>query len=189
MENLRVLIVLSISLVFTNCLKNIEKDVDATLINDEPEITFNVDAVIAQQPDSDITDLVTFNGEPADTYTSALKLQETLTVGKPNFGNPNDELRYVNVRLFKNDIEIALNFETQTSEDGNLKLVIPDGKPINYYFPENIDNVDIVSFKAVSAEQNADIDYKYDLEVMIIRNLEEYGPYIIDPKIKIRSIN
>ena len=187
MKKTKIITLLVISLLFVNCITNNEKEEDLTIVNDEPEITFNVDAVIALAADSDITELVTFNGEPAGTYTSELQLEETLTVGKPTFGNPNDQLKYVDVTLFKNGEEVELNFETQTSEDGNLKLVIPDGKPFNYYL--NPDNVDIIAFQAVNAEEDADIDYKYDLEVMIIRDNVEYGPYIIDPKIKIRALS
>lgn len=185
MKKLNSLLLLFIAFTLSSCLKEIER-VDPP--NEVPKVSFDVATAIALQSGSDITNLVTFNGEPAGTFTTELTVDSKLTVGRPEGLAETDELEYTYITLFNSDgEEVEVNPDTQTTIDGNLKFVVPDGKSLDYYV--NAEKIDVFEIQAINADANVDLDYKYDLEVYITRDGTRYGPYIIDPKIKIRSLN
>ncbi|MFY9242596.1 MAG: hypothetical protein WAO74_06180 [Polaribacter sp.] len=173
-------------LLFSAILFSCSSSDSETPLIEAPNITFDVNAAILLAPGSDITSLVTFNGQPAATYTSTLELNSILSVGRPGGLLASDEFIYDNV-VFKdnNGEEVIIDENTLISSDGNLKITVPAGKPADYY-DGNYD-IDVFNVQAIKTSSTGDIDYKYDLYVIIKRNGTEYGPFLIDPKIKIRS--
>ena len=157
-------------------------------LSDTPTVSFDVDAIIALTPGQDISSLVSFNGQSAATYTSELELNGILNVGRPEGLLSTDEFEYYDVLIKDIDNnEIEFDETTYISEDGNLKFVVPNGKPSDYYINSDDYTIDVFEIQAINADAQSDIEYKYDLEVMITRNGTEYGPYIIDPKLRIRG--
>ncbi|MGJ8743144.1 hypothetical protein [Polaribacter sp.] len=184
MKTTNLLYVFLISTILLSCSSS--NDDSEQGASDVPSVTFDVDEVIALTAGTDISNLVSFNGEPAATYTTELNVNSTLTVGRPDGLLATDELEYYDV-VVKNSSGDIVDFDevTNISNDGFLKLVIPDGKPSDYY--NGNEPVDIFEIQAINADEQSDIEYKYDLEIYIIRNNVIYGPYIIDPKIRIRA--
>lgn len=188
MKKLKNLLVL---FTFTFILFNCSTAEEAVLKEIEtPSVVFNVDNVIALPAGTDITNQVTFDGQPAATFTTELEINDQLKIEKPGGIPAADSLVYVGGTVYDSTGEIV-EFEPfnlkgdAVSTDGNLYLIVPTGEPINYYEDISGGGVPIIIFEP--ANQFAeDIEYKYDLEIMITRAGVEYGPYKIDPKIKIK---
>ncbi|RNC86235.1 MAG: hypothetical protein ED556_08020 [Winogradskyella sp.] len=184
MKNIRLLLLLVTALTFTAC----PDDDILALFNDLPSVNFDVATVIALPSGADITNLVTFGGVNAADYRSDLSLNETVTVSRPDGLLPTDGFLYVTAVIFDDqDVEVEFDEVTNISSDGNLELVVPDGEPADYY--DNPDGVPSFILRAIDADQAVDIDYKYLVEVTIERNDIIFGPYTIDPKIRIKSVN
>jgi len=176
------LIFLFVFLILTACNSD-----DNTSSTDNPVVTLDVDSVIALPPNSDITNLVSFNGQNAATFTSELDLGDGLLVGRPDGLAPDDVFVYSTIIVSRdiNGTLVEVNFDEINfiSDDTNLQFVIPPGQPSNYF---DLLEVEVFELRAIGNEMN-DVDYKYDLEVFITRSGIEYGPYFIDPKIRIKS--
>lgn len=161
---------------------------DDNTTTETPSVIVDVDAIIALAPNSDITSLVTFNGQNAATYTTELNVGSSLRVDRPGGLLPNDIFTYsdiiVSVDVAGELIELGFDEFTFISDDGNLQFIIPAGQPSNYF---DLTEVTVFELQAIDADATLDIDYKYDMEVFVERNSVVFGPYYIDPKIRIKS--
>lgn len=164
-------------------------DDSSSTVVDSPAVTLDITSVVALPPGSDITNLVSFNGQNAGTYTSELDLGKSLRVGRPDGLQSGVEFVYTSFVIFLDTgtelIELEIDETTFTSSDGNLQFVIPEGQPSTYFEQEE---VEVFEIRAINNDVT-DIDYKYNIEVYITRNDIEFGPYLIDPKIRVKSLN
>ncbi|WP_431134074.1 hypothetical protein [Psychroserpens mesophilus] len=160
-------------------------------VNINPTITINTDAVIALPPDSDITGLVDFgqpNGVSTSDYLVELTLNDLFTLKRPEGLLPGDVFLIFDIEFY-DELDGLVDYEDDV--EPFLGLVIPDGQPSDYYTSTEATNegVPVVIFRADNALDNNDLDWKYNIICYITRDGTEYGPYIIDPKIKIKSTN
>ena len=187
MKNFKNVTLLLLTFIIFNCTPAEEavlKEIDI------PSVVFNVDTVIALPAGTDITNQVTFDGQPAASFTTELEINDQLKIEKPGGIPASDSLVYVGGTVYDANGEVV-EFEPfnlkgdGVSTDGNLYLIVPSGEPVNYYEDLSGGGIPTIIFEPAN-QGSADIEYKYDLEIMITRNGTEYGPYKIDPKIKIR---
>ncbi|MFD1061826.1 hypothetical protein ACFQ1Q_01110 [Winogradskyella litorisediminis] len=186
MKNFKIAFLMLFSVTLFNC----DSDDDNNTNTDVPAVSFDVTSVIALAPNSDITNLVTFNGQNAALYTTELSVGSTLRVGRPEGLGTNDIFTYdeVIVSFEDNGEIIEINFDENTfiSSDGFLQYIIPAGQPSNYF---DLDEITVFEIQAIDANATVDIDYKYEMSVFIERDNITYGPYFIDPKIRVKSLN
>lgn len=189
MKNFKLLFIAILAITFISC----DSDDDSnTLTNDTPTVSFDVDAVIALPAFSDITSLVTVNGQPAADYLSELEVGARLILERPDGLLVSDILLYDFLVVFDTEgIEIGFD-NNLLSSDSNLSLIVPDGEPSDYYgangFPDFETGVPTIIIEAVDNDQT-DVDYKYEFDITIERGGTVFGPYTIDPKIRIKSLN
>jgi hypothetical protein len=154
-------------------------------VNIEPNITIDLAAILALPANSDITDLVNF-GQPAGVSTAdyqvELGLNDRLTLGQPQ-GLPAGDLFLYDFFDFFDEFEEPVD---ESTVDLYLESVVPSGEPVNYY---DLDEIPLVIIRARDAQEDSDLDWKYDIYCNIISNDITFGPYRIDPKIRIKSRN
>lgn len=156
-----------------------------------PSSTIDVEAVLALPAGSDITGLVTFGDDPsvnASDYQSEVGLSDTFILDMPQGLAPGDEFLYSNV-FFLNQANEDIESDPDTLiVGGYLQAVLPEGvtgiTAQDYYsqmfFPS-------IAFRVIDAEDFTDVNWKYDIECYIRRGVDEFGPYYIDPKLRIKS--
>ena len=185
MKHLKSFFVISLVLIAFAC----SSDDSSSTVVDSPAVTIDIASVIALPPGSDITSLVSFNGQNAGTYISELDLGTSLRVGRPDGLVADVEFVYTSFEIFLDSgtelIPLDIDETTFTTSDGNLQFVIPEGQPSTYFEQESIE---VFEIRAIDNDV-MDINYKYNIEVFITRNDVESGPYIIDPKIRVKSVN
>lgn len=146
--------------------------------NDSPVLTFDVNAVIARANNSDITNLVMLNGQNAAIYTSVIEVGNTIRLGRPEGLSASDQFFYEELFLYLDNngelTEVYFDDMSGISNDGNLQI-----------------NLSAENFKitAINTEDTTDTNYKYEMKVSLRIGGVNYGPYIIDPKIRIKSLN
>jgi len=164
----------------------------------EPALTIDVNAIVARPAGSDITDLVDFGqgpGIPASEYFVALDVNDRLQLRQPQ-SLPNDvTLWYSRVDFFEEDPVNLGQFTIPVIEQDVI------GVWLNFDFPSTANFIDdpllppgsgeiFTEFDlfAINADVN-DIDYKYDIRVVVEQNGSFFGYYTIDPKIRVKSLN
>ncbi len=147
-----------------------------------PNITIDVDAIIALAANSDITDLVNF-GQPVGVssadYTAELNENDTFRLGVPGGLQAGDQLLYYEFDFGPADSIIDLYLEA-------LNCIDEFGEPDPTCQSDFVQSIDI---RAFNAEDEEDLEWKYDIICYVKRGDDYFGPYIIDPKIKIKSRN
>ena len=185
MKNFKLLF-LALSLVFIACGDDDEEVISQQIDVPEdiiPNITIDIDAIVALPANADITNLVNFGqpaGQSSADYLMPFSNNDTFTLGVPTGLLSGDTLRYTDITFFDEN-NVVVDFEGGV--DQYLELVVPPGEATDYY---DADELPLVIFKNFNGE-TTDIDFKYDLECIITRGGIDYGPYIIDPKFKIKS--
>jgi hypothetical protein len=154
-----------------------------------PNFTSDIDAIIALPSGSDISTLVDFGqgiGNSAADFTSEVSLNDTFELKPPTGLASTDEFFYVDIFFtdeFGGEIE-AIDLIV----GGRLEAVLPEGitgiSAEDYYLQ---DNIPLIALKVIDVDDNDDITWKYSFECEIIRNGVEYGPYFVDPRLKLKS--
>ncbi|MDT0558835.1 hypothetical protein RM697_09255 [Ichthyenterobacterium sp. W332] len=159
-----------------------------------PTISVDVNVVLALPDGSDITNLVNF-GQPIGVSSAdwevELEIGDILTLGQPT-GFASGDVLFYDVIVFFDDVGEEVDEVTLAEYLDFINCVKDDGTPD----PECDDTLSALeyyttfSMTSVDAEDDFDINYKYSMEVYIAREGEtDRGPFIIDPKIKIKSRN
>lgn len=180
------LILLTIfSLSLFTCSSDDSDDDNQTVTKVIPDTSIeDVDAILALPPDSDITNLISFgqpNGVSTADHESVVEKNDRFVLDKPEGLLPTDVFVYQNI-YFYDELDTEVPFED--GMDQYLKLVIPSGESNSYY--DN--NPTKVIFKTIYVD-DYDLNVKYDIECTITRDGTVYGPYIIDPKLRIKGSN
>lgn len=185
------LTLIAFTLIFMSCESDDESSDTSDPIQHIPNITIDVDAVIALPADADITHLVSF-GQPENVSTAdfliELNQNDSFTLGIPEGLGPNDTFYYRDLKYFNNlDVELPFDevqelFAFTVPEDGDL-IPNPD---IDH---PDTDIFKICTYESIGVASPIDVDLKYDVNIYIKRNDDYFGPYKIDPKIRIRSAN
>ncbi|ARV08542.1 hypothetical protein BTO05_02380 [Winogradskyella sp. PC-19] len=184
MKNLKFLFIFILAISISSC----GDDDSVQLQDDTPAVSFDVDAIIALPAFTDITSLVTFNGVVSDNYTTELEVNERLFLGRPDGLLPTDIFIYDFLVVFDEEINENGFDNNLLSADSNLQLVVPNGEPTDYYNPSGSVDYGVPQIIILAVDNDpTDIEYKYDLEVTIERGGVVFGPYTIDPKIRIKS--
>lgn len=184
-------------LIFTVVLFSCGNDDDGNRVvlpigeNIRPSSIIDVEAVLARAAGSDITDLITFGDDsnvPAYDYTSEVNLYDTFTLGSPQGLATGDEFLYSDV-LFLNqfDEEVEVS-ETDYIVGGYIQAVLPEGVTgisVDDYYGQMF--IPTIAFDVIYAEEFVDVNWKYDIECYIRRGGDEFGPYYIDPKLRIKG--
>ncbi len=159
-----------------------------------PTSTIDIAAVLALPPNSDITNLITFGTDPsvsASDYTTEVELLDTFNLVAPQQGlAPGDEFLFSDIIILDEfNVPIEADPDTLILENGLLQLVLPEGvtgvSAQDYY---DGTMVPAVSFDIIDNE-DSDIEWKYDIECYVRRGMDEFGPYIIDPKLRLKGRN
>jgi hypothetical protein len=181
------LTLIAFTLIFMSCKSDDDKSVESTPIDIIPDINIDIDKVIALPANSDITALVDFLGIPAADYLAELNENDNLILAVPQNLQAGDRLMYSRFDFFFPGDIVPIDF-------ADLAEYLDLSFPTDTEFLPNPDipgtNVSSkYQFKAVMAMDVIDIDFKYDIECYIVRNDVFFGPYTIDPKIRIKSNN
>ncbi|MBT8288531.1 MAG: hypothetical protein HKN00_06610 [Flavobacteriaceae bacterium] len=193
MKNSKLILVLVLILALS--CKN-DDDSPRTPITISPEITIDIGAIIdiaPAVPDFDnpvnITALVNF-GQPVGVssadYLVEMRLNDTFTLDIPSNGlGPNDKLWY-DYEIWYDEFDEPLNLLTvytyidDTYPSDAVLIDHPD-------FPPGVVGLsDRIRFINIAAD-DSDLNWKYDIICFIESDGVFYGPYVIDPKIKIKS--
>lgn len=157
-----------------------EETPELTIITPSTSIA-DVDAILALPANSDITDLVSFgqaSGISTADHETILELNDIFRLERPEGLLPGDIFYYGG--LYFSDLdgeEIGEGFVSNF-----LERNIPSGEPLDYYdFP-----VPNYIYDVIGNSLN-DLEWKYDIECFIIRDGTEYGPYWIDPKVRLKG--
>lgn len=192
MKRLKKLSIVLFSVILFNCGN--DNDALPVALDDTPTVSINIASAITLPPNSDITNLVTLNGQVASDYISELEIGKKLTLAAPGQAKSAFEVKYTGLEVFKDQgKDILVQFEPLIngdflSIDGNLKLVLPPGQfNLEYYgFSEDVPTLVV---EASDASTTSVLEYSYNLIVNIYEGATVYGPYIIDPKIRIKRRN
>lgn len=161
-----------------------DETIELTIVAPSASIA-NVDAILALPADSDITDLVSFgqaSGVSSADVLSVLELNNQFVLQRPAGLLPSDEFIYSDIYFYD---ELDEQIEFVGGIDQYLELVIPIGETADYYefYPTT------AILQVIDADSDFDLNWKYDIVCYIIRDDVEYGPFIIDPKMRIKSRN
>ena len=163
-----------------------------------PTITLDASTAITRPAGSDITDLIDFGqgtGIPASDYTVELDINDRLQLRQPSGLSSDFTLWYSRVDFFEENpldpgqfdipvdeqdvIGVWLNFEIPSSASFTPDPLITTGS--GDLFTE----LDLFAIN----QDSDNIDYKYDIRVVIEQNGTLFGYYFIDPKIRVKSLN
>ncbi|MDT0558834.1 hypothetical protein RM697_09250 [Ichthyenterobacterium sp. W332] len=177
-----------VSLLLFTCSSDDDGNSIITIL---PNITLDINAINALPDGSDITDLVNF-GQPLGVSTRdwEVELEEggVLRFEQPGGLDSDNVLFYSRVDYF----DPTGTTPAPEAEDV-ISFIVPDDamQVEDPNFPGTGFNVyDKIELVAINADDDNDLDYKYDIRVMIQVNgdlLPNY--YFIDPKIKIKARN
>ncbi|WP_456442216.1 hypothetical protein [Psychroserpens sp.] len=160
---------------------SIDDTLELTIITPSPSIA-NVDAILALPADSDITDLVSFGqatGVSTADVLSVLELNDQFVLQRPAGLLPDDIFIYENI-YFYDEIDELIEFEGEI--DQYLELIIPIGETADYY---ELSPTTVI-LQVIDADIDFDLNWKYDIECYIERGGVSYGPFIIDPKMRVK---
>ncbi len=186
------LLLLSVVLI-TAC--NSDDDGNNGEIIVEQNFSADVDAIIALPPGSDISFLVNFGqpaGQSAAEAETEVELNNTLEIGRPT-GLQNDDIFVYNDIVFRdeNGEIIPPTGLDGLIIDGKLEFVVPQvildvlpNTTATVYYSANYTDF---ALKVIDAEDDIDTILKYDIECSIERGGQVFGPYFIDPKIRVKS--
>ncbi|MFD1061835.1 hypothetical protein ACFQ1Q_01155 [Winogradskyella litorisediminis] len=172
----------------------------SSTVNFEPDVTLDVDAVLNLPAGSDISNLINLGqpaGQSAAEFESVVRLQDVVILGQPT-GIAQDD-----VLLYSFDFDIILDngdrltpqqqidiYDSVVITTENIDDVVGQQNIVVDFRPS--DGAPLINFIGLTpsfADQNSDLNFKYDIECWILRNDVLNGPYIIDPKIRIKSLN
>jgi hypothetical protein len=181
---------IAFTLIFMSCSSDDESSDTPDPIQYTPNITLEVEEIILRANGADITDLVSFgqpSGVPTSDFLIELNQNDCFKLGIPEGLGPNDTFYYRRLDFFENDIEldgdtIGSLFALDIPEEGD-EIPNPDvNDPGTNIFK-------VCTYQAIGVAPIVDIDLKYDVIIYIKRNDDFFGPYTIDPKIRIKSRN
>ena len=178
---------------------NAEQEFEST--NLTPTITTDFDAIINLIPigpidvdnplNIDITDLISF-GQPSNistrNFVSVVDEFETITLGQPIGLAPGDIMWYSRVDYFDVDTGADIN---SLIDSNFIEFSVPTSANFvqDPYAPLGFQVVDAIELIIAGAEDDLDVNTKYDIRVLIERGGTIYGYFTIDPKIRIKSRN
>ncbi|MFK7781696.1 hypothetical protein [Psychroserpens sp.] len=164
-----------------------------------PTITLDVAEAILRTPGSDITDLVDFgqpNGVDTSEYLVELSIGDIYNPGQPQNLATGEMLYYSNYTYFEeNPLDPGVYDQFIDGEDllgVYFNAVFPESTvspaTIEDPFSPTDDVWESLGLEIIDADDD-DIDWKYDLEVLIVKDGTAYGYYTIDPKLRIKGRN
>ncbi|WP_033958531.1 hypothetical protein [Psychroserpens jangbogonensis] len=145
----------------------------------------DIDGILALPPGTDITDLISFgqpNGVSTADQESVLELGERFVLARPA-GLLSTDIFIYDAIYFFDELDEEIDYDLFISQ--YLTLVIPSGESASYY--EEAPTTVLLNVDDV--EDEFDLNWKYDIECYIVRESVEYGPFIIDPKLRLKGRN
>ncbi|RZN83513.1 MAG: hypothetical protein EVB11_04885 [Winogradskyella sp.] len=179
-------------------LLNCNSDDDSNTSSDiTPNVTIDINGILALPAGSDITSLVTFEGANPFDYLAELEVGQSLRLTQPSGLASGEALLYSRLFFFEENLldpgVFDIQIDTADVYGAYLnKFIAPPGSVEAFENPNDFNRnistfLDLTVFDAMD---NDDIDYKYDIEVAIREadgSVSDY--YYIDPKIRIKSRN
>jgi len=165
-----------------------------------PTITADFDAIINLIPvgpidlnnplDIDITDFISF-GQPSNistrNYVSVVDELETITLGQPTGLTAGDIMWYSRVDYFDANTGADIN---SSIDDIFVQFIAPSSADIiDDPYAMGFSIIDEIDLLILAADEEQDVNTKYDIQVLIERAGTIYGYFTIDPKIRIKSLN
>ena len=181
-----------------------QDELDRLLFPTENPVNFSVDpiiqidAILALPPGSDISTLIDFGQGPsvsAAEFESVVRLEDIVIFGQPSGLQNDDALFYdldFNIILDNDEVltpnDQIIQFGTRVVNTVNIDAIVGGQNIETESIP--VSGEPILSQIGISAfveDETEDLIFKYDMECWIRRNDVLNGPYIIDPKIRVKS--
>lgn len=185
-----------LSITIISCGSDDSDDNTSQRVVVKPTITLDIDEAILRNPGDDITDLISF-GQPSGVstfdYTVELKVGDILKLKQPMGLDAGDIMYYSRFDFF---IEDPFDFGNYIPVDENevYGVYLDIVQPVSFDSPSVVEDPfqpgtyisDTLGLKSIDAE-NDDLEWKYDIQVVLYKDGSFYGYYTIDPKIRIKG--